>query len=224
MKTPIYTKNIPHNFLHHLSGLATSTSENFYCGHTGPSMNPTLTAQDLLEIKPFHNKRPQAGDVILFQSPEIGQYSVHRIVSIEVNGIQTRGDNNRNTDPIFLKQVDIFGKVIAAQRGSLQRRIANGYLGRIVGKYCQFRRLFLIFVFRLFRPVYQALSADGFLHWLIPVRLTPQVATFHNNANVSYRLMLGKHIIGSYDESLLQWQIRRPYRLFVDESSLPKPR
>jgi hypothetical protein len=73
-------------------------------------------------------------------------------------------------------------------------------------------------------PVYRSFCTGGILNWLIPVRLTPRVATFHSDTNASHKLLLGKRIIGSYDESLLQWQIRRPYRLLVDEASLPKPR
>jgi hypothetical protein len=74
------------------------------------------------------------------------------------------------------------------------------------------------------RPVYRSLCTGGFLHWLVPFRLTPQVATFRPGTIVSHKLLLGKRVIGSYDESRLLWQIRHPYRLFIDEDSLPKPR
>ena len=199
----------------------TSPDNTFFCSHTGRSMNPTINSQDLLEIKPYHKKKPREGDVILFQSQRYDNYVVHRIVSITANGIQTWGDNISYTDPELLKQEDIYGQVIAAHRGNKRRKIASGYFGRVVGKYCQLRRLALFQVLRFLRPVYRSFCTGGILHWLIPVRLKPQVATFQSNAYACHRLLLGKRIIGSYDDSLHRWQIRRPYRLFVDESSLP---
>ena len=211
------------NFLQ-LSSHATAHDESFFCAHIGPSMNPTLTAQDLLEIKPFHNEWPQVGDVILFQSPENDHYVVHRIINITAQNIQTRGDNNCNIDPDFLKQDYICGRVIAAHRGNSRRKIANDCWGRLVGKYCHLRRLALNQAVKFWGPVYRSLCTGGLLHWLIPVRLSPQVATFRSDTHGFHKLLLGNRIIGSYDDNHLQWQIKRPYRILVDESSLPKPR
>ena len=151
-------------FADRLSGKKPSSGDIFFCAHIGPSMNPTLTDQDLLEIKPFHNEIPQVGDVIIFQSPSDNYYVVHRIVSIGVNGIQTRGDNNSNIDTYLLMQEDIYGQVIAAQRGNSRRKVANGYWGRGVGKYCHMRKLALNQAVKFLGPVYRSLSGDGFLH------------------------------------------------------------
>jgi signal peptidase len=210
-------------FVSRLSGKQLSSGDIFICGHIGPSMNPTLNAQDLLEIEPYHNKYPQVGDVILFQPPGHDHYVVHRIHYMSSDGIQTRGDNNCNIDPGLLKTEDIYGRVIARQQGNSCRKIAHGFLGNWVGRYCHARRLLLNQAVKYLGPVYRSLCSSGFLHWLVPVRFKPQVAAFRSDANESYKILLGSRIIGSYDESLLQWQIRRPYRLFVDESTLPKP-
>ena len=207
-----------------LLGSEAKSTENFFCAHIGPSMNPTLTAQDLLEIKPFHNERPQVGDVILFQPPGHDQYVVHRIISITANGIQTRGDNNCNIDTEFLKKEDIYGQVIAAQRGNSRRKVANGFMGSIIGRSRHLQRKFSTLLVKLLGPIYRALSTGGLLHWLLPFRMQPQVASFKTGKNISHKLLLGKIVIGSYDDNRLQWQIRRPYRLFVDEASLPTPR
>ena len=123
-----------------LSCHATAHGESFFCALIGPSMNPTLTAQDLLEIKPFHNERPQAGDVILFKSPENEHYVVHRIVTTGVNGIQTGGDNNSHIDPGFLKQDAIYGRVVVAHKGDKHRKIAGGFWGKLTGLSCVVRR------------------------------------------------------------------------------------
>jgi signal peptidase len=197
----------------------------YFCAHIGTSMNPTLNRLDLLKIAPYSNhNEPKTGDVILFKHPSGDLYVIHRIIHTQINGYMTRGDNCSEKDDWFLKDENILGKVIAALRNNSQRKIANGFLGRIVSKYCQLRRFSLILIFQFFKPAYKSLCTGGILHWLIPVRLTPQVATFQSGTNDVHKLLLGKRIIGSYNETLLQWQIRRPYRLFVDESSLPKPR
>jgi len=201
-----------------------NTADIFFCGHTGPSMNPTLTARDLLEIKPYQHEGPRVGDIILFQSPGPEHYVIHRIISITANGIQTRGDNNCNIDQELLTQDDIFGRVIAAHRGSSRRKIVNGYIGRIAGRICHLRRLLLHHAVKFLGPVYRSLCTGGRLQRLIPVRLSPRLVTFNSGSNTSHRLLLGRMAIGTYDRDLDQWQIRRPYRILVDESSLPAPR
>lgn len=206
-----------------LSGRQKYTDDIFFCAHIGPSMNPTLKAQDLLEIKTFHNQRPQVGDIIFFQPPGHDIYVVHRIISITANGYLSRGDNSNNADPWFLEKNNIYGRVIAAHQGNRRRKIAGGIIGRLTGFSCQTQQKLMSLAIKLFGSIYRSLLTDGILRWLIPVRLTPQVATFKSATIASHRLLLGSRIIGSYDESLLRWQIRRPYRLFIDESSLPKP-
>lgn len=201
-----------------------SSGDIFFCAHMGPSMNPTLTPQDLLEIKPYKNESPRIGDVILYYSPQQSNNAIHRIVSIDANGIQTRGDNNCITDTESLHPDDIAGRVVAAQRGSFRRKIANGYWGSLVGRYCHMRRLVHRHTIRLLGPVYRSLCAGNFLHRFIPCRLQTRIATFQSATHITHKLLLGHRIIGAYDETSRQWQIRRPYRLFVDQASLPVPR
>lgn len=202
----------------------TSAGKTFFCAHVGPSMNPTLTAQDLLEIEPYELKRLRTGDVVLLLPPSRDHYVVHRVIGVSPGGIKTRGDNNTHADLWLLKPEDINGRVIAAHQGDTHRKIASGFLGRLTGLSCLFRRKTSGLTVKLLRPVYRSLCTAGLFGWLIPIKLTPQVATFRSGKNDFHKLLLGKRIIGSYDKSLLQWQIKRPYRLFVDESSLPKPR
>jgi len=200
-----------------------SPEVHFY-GHVGPSMNPTLNKEDLLEVAPYRKDVPKVGDVILFQTPANDMTIVHRIVHIKPEGYVTRGDNCSDRDPWLVARKNIHGQIIAAHRGSKRRLISNGYWGKLTGIFCHLKRRVSNLLVRFLGPVYRSLSTGGYLHWLIPVRLTPQVATFQSDTNASHKLLLGRRIIGSYDESLLQWQIRRPFRLFVNEASLPKPR
>ena len=194
-----------------------------FCAHKGTSMNPTLSRLDLLKITAYQKKRPQVGDVIFFLPPDDEDYLVHRIVSAGPKGFLTRGDNNNDIDPWILNEKDVYGRVVEAHKGNKRRKISGGFIGRLTGLSCVVRRTTNQLAIKMLGPVYRAFYTGGILRWLIPARLTPQVATFRSGTNNSHKLLLGKRTIGSYNKSLLQWQIRRPYRLFVDESTLPTP-
>jgi hypothetical protein len=96
-------------------------------------------------------------------------------------------------------------------------------MGMVAGKFCQFRRLTINTIAMLLGPVYRYFSAAGLIKWLMPNRLQPHVASFKANHDVSYKLLLGKRVIGFYDDTLHKWHIKRPYRLIIDETSLPTP-
>ena len=198
---------------------------NSFCGHVGPSMNPTLTARDLLEIAPYtSDRKPRVGDVILLLPPELDFPVVHRIFRISSRGIRTRGDNSGYVDPWYLENGNIYGRVIGAGCGSRQRKIAGGLPGRLIGRYCRIRRLCMTRIVNLLRPVYRSLCSGGILNRLIPVRLSPRLVTFNSGSNFSHKLLLDRRVIGTYDQGLRQWQISRPYRVLVNESCLPAPR
>ena len=195
-----------------------------FCAHSGSSMSPTLSKRDLIEITPYQNKIPKKGDVILFLPPDEENYFIHRIIKKGPDGFFTRGDNNTDMDSWVLQEGDIHGRVIAAHQGERSRKIYGGLPGRLSGISCLSRRKTNALMVTLLGPVYRAFCHGGLLHRLIPVRLKPQVATFQSFTNTSHKLLLGKQVIGSYDHALLRWQIKRPYRILINESSLPEPR
>jgi signal peptidase I len=189
-----------------------------YCAYTGRSMYPTLFEADLLEIE--QPSRICVGDVILFVSRD--NLVVHRVVGIASEGISTRGDNNNDDDPGFVAPEKIVGIVVAAWRGQLRRRIYGGRIG-------QTYRLFLCGQRRLYRECrsslahsYRAASRLG-LPRFIKLFCRPRIVQFNINGDIDVSLMLGVHIIGHYCRSSNCWQIHPPFRLFVDESVLPKP-
>lgn len=189
-----------------------------YCAYTGRSMHPTLFEADLLEIG--QPSRICVGDVILFVSKD--NLVVHRVVGIASKGISTRGDNNNDDDPGLVAPEEIVGIVVAACRGQMQRRIYGGRIG-------QTYQLFLFGQRRLYRECrsslahsYRAASQLG-LPRLIKLFCRPKIVQFNINDDIDISLMLGVHIIGHYCQSSNCWQIHPPFRLFVDESVLPKP-
>ena len=195
-----------------------SSSSTRYCAYTGRSMHPTLFEADLLEIE--QPRRISVGDVILFVSKD--NLVVHRVVGVASEGISTRGDNNNDDDPGLVAPENIVGIVVAAWRGQMRRRIYGGRIGQTYQLFlCGQRRLY-----RECRPSlvhsYRAASQLG-LPRLMKLFCRPRIVQFNINGDIDISLMLGVHIIGHYCPSSNCWQIQLPFRLFVDESVLPKP-
>jgi hypothetical protein len=52
--------------------------------------------------------------------------------------------------------------------------------------------------------------------------MRPRVISFNRDAGAELQLVMGRRVIGRWLEGKSGWNIRRPYRLFVDEESLPE--
>jgi len=191
--------------------------------YTGPSMNPTLREPDILFVFPYQGCKIRRGDVIVFQIPGSKRIGTHRVISTSRNGLRTRGDNNPETDPYILKPDIVMGVVDYIQRGKKIKRLAGGSVG-----YC--RALLLRFnpfstlskqALNLLYPLYDRLSRLGLLRKIPLLRIQPQVYSFNTRDGVELHLFIGSIPIGRRPASQKTWQIRRPYRLFIDESILP---
>lgn len=193
----------------------------FFAAYVGPSMNPTLREPEMMEVMPYDSRPLRVGDVAFFLSPEAALPIVHRIVRVTPAGISTLGDNNTQEDTFLLQPEDIKGQVMAVWRGRKRREIAGGLQGRLTGRWLRWRRLLDRGVSPLLHPLYHALSHRGLITWLVPAPFRPRVVVFHAQGQDQFRLLLGQHLIGRYDDQKRQWQIRRPFRLFVDGRALP---
>ncbi|MBI4767440.1 MAG: S26 family signal peptidase [Deltaproteobacteria bacterium] len=189
--------------------------------YVGPSMNPTLKEPEILEIRPYGNRPLQAGDVVFFRSPGGHQAVVHRIVRFTPEGIITRGDNNRRDDAFVIRPQDIHGRVVAARQGRKKRAITGGRRGRLIGRLIPWKRLLDRNLSCLLHSFYQALTPWRFLTTLLPVGLRPRIVVFQHQGIGGPCILLGRRIIGRYDDRRQQWQIRRPFRLIVDVHNLP---
>jgi len=189
-----------------------------YCAYAGRSMHPTLFDADLLEIE--QPSRISVGDVILFVSGE--NLVVHRVVGIASEGISTRGDNNNYDDRGLVASENIVGIVAGAWSGQRRRRIYGGRIGQTYQHFlCGQRRLYRIFRSSLAHS-YRAASRLG-LSRLVKLFCRPRIVQFNRNGGIDISLMLGGNIIGHYCPSGNCWQIHPPFRLFIDDSVLPKP-
>ena len=192
----------------------------FFAAYVGPSMNPTLREPEIIEILPYESRSLRVGDVVFFLPPGADQPVVHRIIRVTPAGISTLGDNNTQEDTFLLQPKDIKGQVVAAWRGQKRRKIAGGFQGRWSSRWLRWRRVLDRGVSPLLHPLYQALSRCGLIARLAPAPFRPRVVVFHARGRDQFQLLLGKRIIGRYDDQKHQWHIQRPFRLFVDDSIL----
>jgi len=194
----------------------------FFAAYFGPSMNPTLREPEMMEIMPYDSRPFRVGDVAFFLAPKADQPVVHRIVRVTPAGISTLGDNNTQEDTLLLQPKDIKGQVVAAWRGQKRRKIPGGLQGQLTSRWLRWRRVPDRGVSHLLHPLYDALSHRGLIARLLPAPLRPRVVVFQTQGQDQFRLLLGQHIIGRYDDRKRQWQIQRPFRLFVDERVLQR--
>ena len=194
----------------------------FFAAYVGPSMNPTLREAEMMEIVPYDNRPLRVGDVVFFLPPQSDRPVVHRIACVTPAGMTTLGDNNTQEDAFLLQSKDIKGQVVAAWRGQARREIAGGLRGRLTSRWFRWRRVLDRGVSYLLHVPYYALSRWGLIARLLPAPFRPRVVAFRSQGQDQFRLLLGQHIIGRYLDQKRQWQIQRPFRLFVNERVLQR--
>ena len=194
----------------------------FFAAYIGSSMNPTLREPEVMEIMPYDGGSLRVGDVAFFFPPGAELAVVHRIVRVTPAGISTCGDNNTQEDAFLLRPEDIKGLVVAAWRGREKRRkLAGGLQGRLASRWLLWLRGLDRRLSPLLHPFYQALSRWQLIARLLPASFRPRAVIFHVRGKDQLQLLLGRRIIGRYDDQRHQWQIQRPFQLLVDARGLP---
>jgi signal peptidase I len=189
--------------------------------YLGSSMNPALKPGDWLQVAPYNGQELRAGDVIVFIPSGSESRIVHRVVSIGSQGIKTRGDNNYDVDKWILRPDQILGRVVYARRGNRQRRVFGGSLGHLLGVTVRAINAIDQRVSALLHPSYEWSARAGMFRRLLPAQMTPRVISFSRPEGTELQLLIGRWVIGRRLPGKSGWNIRRPYRLFVDEASLP---
>ena len=193
----------------------------FFAAYAGSSMHPTLREPEMMEIVPYGDRPVRVGDVAFFRPPETRQSLVHRVVRVTPAGIATLGDNNAREDAFLLSPQNIQGRVVAAWRGQRRRTIAGGLRGRMTGRGLRWGLGLCRGASPVLNPLYQALSRRGWIARLLPPSLRPRVVVFQVHGHDHYRLLLGRRVIGRYEELPQQWRIQRPFHLLVEGKALP---
>ncbi len=188
--------------------------------YIGKSMNPTLRNLDKLLVRRYEDSDVNTGDVVIFVSPGGNQKMVHRVSGISSGVIQTRGDNNRNDDPFVLKKSDILGQVIQAQRGAKRIPVEGGNRGLAISLSVARRNLILNIVKKIITGILNVLPQNRRFPVKINSRLF-RVISIDRESGDECRLMLGKYVIGRLGVNGRSWEIRSPFKYFIDTSNLP---
>jgi signal peptidase I len=183
--------------------------------YSGSSMNPLFKNSDLLQIKPYTNKKIQVGDVIVYCPPDEDKTVIHRVVSIGLDGIRTRGDNNWHIDDYTLKKTDIKGRVDFIQRRKRKIRVYGGRVGNWVSALFRFTLLIKRILIFLISPMYRFVAKRNFL------RIKPKVLSYAKPTGTEFQILIGRMVIGRRHPVSKQWRIFPPFKLFIDESALP---
>jgi len=184
-------------------------------------MFPTLRKGDILRVVPFREREISPGDVVVYRSPCNGSLIVHRVVSIDKGFVQTKGDNARFKDNVLLERNDIIGHVISVRRGEKGATLFRGFPGRVCGLTLSTGKHIRVFFSDLLRPAYRWLARTGILRNLFSRFFHTKVSGFKHKNGLDLQLHWGRYLIGRRFPGKDQWHIRPPFRLIVDEGSLP---
>jgi hypothetical protein len=184
-------------------------------------MNPSLKAGDGLSVIPYEARKVCIGDVVVFRLPGGNHDVVHRVVSVASEGVRTQGDNNSQIDPWVLQSGDIIGRVVSARRGSNSVTILGGTWGRVLAPALRTKKQLNRTISKILHPAYHALARSELFRSFLPLHRKMRVVSFNRSGGKELQLLLGKRVIGRRPTGRDQWQITRPFRLFIDESSLP---
>jgi len=183
--------------------------------HFCKSMSPLLCQGDILDISPCLKHPVFRGDIVLFKNRK-GIWIAHRIFAIKNGRIFTRGDNNDRPDGRWLPRAEIGGLVTGRWRKGRYLKVYGGRRGLLQ---CYF---FLIYfnVRTVLNTKMSAVTAPFFLEVLFnTVFPHPKEICFKKESGTSRLLYLGKIHIGTFSERKKCWNIRFPYRLFIQDSS-----
>ena len=189
--------------------------------YIGTSMFPTLRTGDILRVASHKDRNIRLGDVVVFNSPYGNRPIVHRVASIDKKGIRTKGDNKLAIDDSILQPDKIIGRVVAAQRGKKEIKILDGFPGRIYASNLEVGKRIDMVVSTILRPAYRWLTRTGIFRKLFSRWIHIQLVCFKNGNGIDMQLQLGRRIIGRRLPGQNQWHIVRPFKIFIDESTLP---
>jgi signal peptidase len=184
-------------------------------------MSPTLKPLDVLRVVAYDGRSIRPGDVVVFRHPDCSHKVVHRVVSVSAEGVRTRGDNCMIADTWVLNPGSILGCVSHADRGKKRVRIYGGNMGRLCAFGPRLRLWARSALYYMMRPVYLLLARSGVGRRLVPIQAKTRIVCFKRASGVEIQLLLGRRAIATRYGGTDRWIIRPPFRLFIDEKSLP---
>lgn len=187
----------------------------------GESMRPLFRPGDRILFEPCRIEALRRGDVIIFNPPGQEERVVHRVVTAGPSSIRTKGDANSGVDSWTIRQEDIIGRAVSVERGGRVITVANGLKGCLAARFIGLLRRLDHRCSWVLHPVYHYFSRSGIARRLVPVSMTPRMIDIIRQDGMEKQLLMGKRVIGRRLPGETAWRIRRPFRLFVDERTLP---
>lgn len=203
-----------------LSGAKKEKTHLQHVDYIGPSMNPALKTGDCLRVVSYGTRKIRIGDIILFRNPIGEDMIVHRVFSANSKGVKTRGDHNTEIDPWILQPDHIIGRVVSIRRNNKRVRVHGGIPGRIFGFLTGVFPKFNPLVSKILHPVYYKLVESGIVIKCVRCLPKTRILSFNGRNGRELQLFMGSHFIGRRFADSDQWQIKRPFRLVVDETTL----
>jgi signal peptidase len=189
--------------------------------YRGISMNPSFIEPEMIAVIPYKDSMIRKGDVICYKTDANEDVIVHRIIDIKGLRVKTKGDNNAAPDLYTIEKKDIIGRVYESRREGRLRTIHGGAMGIVVMLLARMRKPAVIFTIGMLHGVYRSISRTGIMRKLLPENKQIDVAVFERK-NIKYpKIVFSGRTIGTYNLKEKRWDIKRPYRIFVDEAMLP---
>jgi len=185
-------------------------------------MFPTLKAGDALRVVSYKDRDIRVGDVVVFNSPYGRTPIVHRVVSVNNEGVRTKGDNKLAIDDFILQPSKIIGRVFSIKRGRKSVTIFGGISGRIYAMVIGTGKFFDTALCIALRPTYRRFAQTGTFRKMFSRYIRTRISCFKCGDDMEMQLHLGRRIIARRFPGTGRWHIQRPFRLFVDEHTLPE--
>lgn len=180
----------------------------------GSSMSSIFQDMDVLYYVP--NKRIMPGDVVVFKAPGHEHKVIHRVISAGEKGIRTIGDCNPHPDNWLLAPDQILGYVPYGYRGKRRFSVLNGPAGLLNMFIFRFKRNIIKATYPILSPIYNSLPISDLVMRIIQ----PKAVAFKRPNGIELHLLWRGRIIGMRLPGK-KWNIKSPFRFFIDEKNLP---
>lgn len=127
-----------------------------------------------------------------------------------------------HTDPWTLQKGDLMGRVVRAQRKNRRVLVSGGISGLLMALAIRVVKKSELRVCGVLRPAYHKLAASGFFNACLPFIPGMRLLSFEKPQGTELQLLMGARPIARRTAGSQTWQISRPFRLFIDETSLPQ--
>ncbi len=183
--------------------------------YRGSSMSATFRSGDCMIFERVATDSLRTGDVVVFRSEQdSGSDIVHRIISLDEQSIEVRGDNNRSDATETVLRSNILGKVVAVERNGRRLPVAGGRPGKLWASLISREGL----PRRVIRILYRLLRKSGVvrLFWRPEIESLGRITDDESVV----RLVSGSKTIGRWCPGKNILVLRKPWDLVVRRENL----